>query len=99
MTIEQGSIIKIEELNGYYLVVSRKIYNMSEQIIVVPIIENGKEETFRIPVNSKYINGVAICDEIRKIDISIRGYSVVSFIDNNNLFPIISIIQDLFQII
>ena len=99
MTIEQGSIIKIEKLNGYFLVISRNIYNVSEQIIVVPIIENGKEGTFRLPVNSKYIEGVAICDEIRKIDIRVRGYSIISYINNNDLFSIISIIQDLFQII
>lgn len=99
MTVEQGSILKIEKLNGYYLVVSRTIYNESEQILVVPIIEKDIEGIFKLPVHSKYVNGVAICDEIRKIDISVRGYSIISFIDNNNLFSIISIIQDLFQII
>ena len=62
------------------LVLSPSIYNAKTGLcLVVPITTQIKDYPFEMPIKTKSVNGVALCDQIKSFDYKARNFA---FADN-----------------
>ena len=98
--IEQGRIIKVEGIKDPVLVVSDDVYNKCGHVLVCPIIANKNlENAINIPVHTKDIDGLVLCDQIRNLNISNRPFQVRSMISIDERMLISDVIQGLLEYI
>ena len=92
--VEQGDIIKIEDIGQTALVVSRNLYNESGHVIVCPVITDVTPTAFSFLIKAdEYV----LCDNPRHFDLSSRGYTVINRISLANLIQIVDRLQSLFD--
>ena len=97
MTIEQGDIITIEKMTGYFLVVSKNFFNTTEQAILCPIVQETFSDPLHIKIETNEIRGVVMCEQMRLIDLRYRGYSKVDRIHYPEIIDITDAIQGIFD--
>ena len=92
--VEQGDIIKIEGISQTALVISRNLYNESGHVIVCPVITGVSLTAFSFPIKEdEYV----LFDNPRQIDLTSRGYTIISRISLANLIQIVDRLQSLFD--
>ena len=74
MTIDQGDIIKAEGLKGLYLIVSKNFFNMTEQAILCPIVDDASPDPLHIMIKTDEIAGTVLCEQMRMVDLRYRGF-------------------------
>ena len=77
MLIEQGDIVSIEKMTGYFLVVSKNFFNRSEQAILCPIVTDTFPDPLHIDIDTNEIVGTVMCEQMRMIDLRYRGYKKI----------------------
>ena len=97
LTIEQGDIIKIENLKGNILVVSKDFFNKTGTIIGCPIVADIFEDALHIRVTTKEIHGVVLCEHMRLFDMNTRGYTKVGRVKYEEIIDITDTIQGIFD--
>ena len=63
MAVEQGDIIQIEKLKGYFLVVSKDFFNSTEQAIVCPMVKDTFLDPLHIEASGKEVKGIVMCEQ------------------------------------
>ena len=96
---EQGDILRIEGIKDLVLVLSKNYYNKSSKIVGCPIVKNARESILNVHIKTKDVEGVALCDQLRNLDISVRGYQIVSKIDISDKMLVSDIVQGIFDYI
>lgn len=92
--VEQGEIIKAEEIQQLALVVSKKAFNESGKVIVCPIIEGFSSATLSFPIDEeRYV----LCDSMRLLDIRSRRYTPKGRISLAHIIQITDRIQSVFD--
>ncbi len=97
MEIEQGDIIAIEKMKGYFLVASKNFFNRSEQAILCPVVEDTFRDPLHIEIKTSAMAGTVLCEQMRFIDLRFRGYKKVSHIHYADIINITDAIQSIFD--
>lgn len=95
--MEQGDIITIEKMKGYFLVVSKNFFNATEQVILCPIVQNTFLDPLHIKIETDEVQGVVMCEQMRLIDLRCRGYSKVDRIHYPDIIDVTDAIQSIFD--
>lgn len=95
--IEQGDIINVEKLNGYYLVVSKNFFNETEQAILCPIVRDTFLDPLHIEIQTNRVKGILMCEQMRLVDLRYRGYKKVDRIHYSDMIDIADAIQSIFD--
>ncbi len=95
--INQGDICSVERINTPVLVVSKTYFNKSEQVIACPILSKASEDPLHIPVNAKNIQGVVLCEQMKLLDLRVRGYKKIAELQMENIMNIADAIQSIFD--
>lgn len=97
MKFEQGDIISVEGMKGYYLVTSTNFFNTTEQAIVCPIVNDTFLDPLHIAIKTEEVEGIVMCEQMRLLDLQYRGYKKIdqiSYADNINITDAIQSIFD-----
>ena len=86
MAVEQGDIIQIEKLKGYFLVVSKDFFNSTEQAIVCPMVKDTFSDPLHIEASGKEVKGIVMCEQMRLVDLRYRGFKRVDAISYSQRF-------------
>ena len=97
MTVDQGDIVTVENLNGYYLVVSKHFFNETEQVILCPVIKDTFVDPLHVRIETKSVEGIVMCEQMRLVDFSRRGFSIVDRIAYPEIMNITDAIQSIFD--
>lgn len=97
MTIEQGDIISLEKLKGFYLIVSKNFFNETEQAILCPIVKDTFSDPLHITISTKEVQGMVMCEQMRLVDLRYRGYKRVSRVHYSDIIDITDAIQSFFD--
>lgn len=100
--INQGSILSIERINTPVLVVSKTYFNKTEQIIACPILSKTSEEysgsvPLHIPVITDGIQGIVLCEQMKLLDLRVRGYKKIAELSMEEIMNITDAIQSIFD--
>lgn len=93
----QGDIIHIEGIKGDIFVASKDRFNKSGMIIGCPVLRDGKAGALHIPIYTKDWDGVVICEQMRSIDITSRGYGKVDEATIADVMEVTDAIQGIFD--
>ena len=95
--IAQGEIYSVEKIKMPVLVVSKNFFNKSEQIIACPIMDKASKDPLHIPIQTKDLKGVVLCEQLRLLDLRVRGYSKLSELKQDEVMNISDAIQSIFD--
>ena len=95
--IAQGEIYSVEKIKMPVLVVSKYFFNKSEQIIACPIMDKASKDPLHIPIQTKDLKGVVLCEQLRLLDLRVRGYSKLSELKQDEVMNISDAIQSIFD--
>lgn len=97
MAIEQGDIIAVEKMKGYFLVVSKNFFNKEEQAILCPIVMDTFPDPLHIEIKTDEVEGIVMCEQMRLIDLRYRDYKKVDRIHYPGIINITDAIQSIFD--
>lgn len=97
MIIEQGDIIKAEGLKGFYLIVSKNFFNMTEQAILCPIADDASPDPLHIMIRTDEVAGAVLCEQMRMVDLRYRGLKRISRIPYEVVIDVTDAIQGIFD--
>lgn len=97
MRIEQGDIITVEGIRGYFLVVSKNFFNKTEQAILCPIVQDIFLDPLHVKVRTNEIEGIVMCEQMRMVDLRYWGYKRIGCIPYADIIDITDIIQGIFD--
>ncbi|MDD2971485.1 MAG: type II toxin-antitoxin system PemK/MazF family toxin [Lachnospiraceae bacterium] len=93
----QGDVLSIERINTPVLVVSKTFFNRTEQIIACPILPKASEDPLHIPVTTKDMQGIVLCEQMKLLDLRVRGYQKKSELEMEDIMNITDAIQSIFD--
>ena len=96
-SIEQGDILKAENIKYPVLVVSKNFFNRTEQAIVCPIIQDKPDDPLHIPFKAEKLSGTVLCEEMKLMDFRYRGFSLLDRIAYSDIINITDAIQSIFD--
>ncbi len=96
-SIEQGEILKVENIKYPVLVVSKNFFNRTEQAIVCPIIQDKPDDPLHIPFMAEKLSGTVLCEEMKLMDFRYRGFSLLDRIAYSDIINITDAIQSIFD--
>jgi len=97
--LHQGDILKVEHIKHLVFVASKDFFNTSNMIIGCPIVERIMPGPLHIWVSSNDIKGYVLCEELKLLDLSIRGYKKVGNLPIDEIMNITDAIQGIFDYI
>ncbi|MCC8151230.1 MAG: type II toxin-antitoxin system PemK/MazF family toxin [Lachnospiraceae bacterium] len=95
--ILQGDILSVEKIPFPVLVVSKNYFNRGEKVIVCPIRPESQPGPLHIYVETQEIKGVAECEQLRMLDLRLRGYRKRGEICMEAIMDITDAIQGIFD--
>lgn len=97
MAMEQGEIIKVEKMKGYFLIVSKNFFNQTEQAVLCPIVQDTFLDPLHIRVRTEEVEGIVMCEQMRLVDLRYRGYTKVNRLPYAAMIDIADAIQSIFD--
>lgn len=97
LPIRQGDILKVEHIKGCVLVVSNNTFNQYENAIVCPISKGQQETALHILIETPEIEGTVWCEQLKLLDLRLRGFSKVSELKYEDMMNITDAIQSIFD--
>lgn len=95
--IAQGDILTVERINTPILVVSKTFFNRTEQIIACPVLKNASEDPLHIPIIAADMQGIVLCEQMKLLDLPVRGYKKISELKIEDVMNIADAIQSIFD--
>ncbi|MCD7717639.1 MAG: type II toxin-antitoxin system PemK/MazF family toxin [Lachnospiraceae bacterium] len=95
--ISQGDILKVENLSFPVVVVSKNFFNQSEQIMACPVLRNAMADPLHIPVTWNDTQGVVLCEQLKILDLRVRGYKKTGGLKIDSIMDITDAIQSIFD--
>lgn len=94
--VEQGDIIMAENIKFPCVVVSNNFYNKCNRVVVCPVVrEDESNMSYKIAINGK--TNYVRCDDVRRMDLSARFFSVKGRLGVADLLNILNIVNSLFD--
>jgi len=97
--LQQGDILKIENIKHPVLVASKDFFNTSGAIIGCPIISNSTPGPLHIWTSLENVEGYIQCEKLTLLDLSVRGYKKVDRLSVSEIMNISDAIQGIFEYI
>lgn len=95
----QGDILHVEGVRGNVIVASTNRFNHSGVVIACPVLREGEPGPLHIEVHGNEIYGVVICEQLKSLDLSARGFSKVDEISLGEIMEVSDAIQGIFDYI
>jgi PemK-like protein. len=95
--ILQGDILSVERINTPILVVSKVYFNRTEQIIACPILKNASVDPLHIPIIVTDMKGIVLCEQMKLLDLRVRGYKKLTELKIEDIMNIADAIQSIFD--
>ncbi|WMC92273.1 type II toxin-antitoxin system PemK/MazF family toxin [Kineothrix sp. MB12-C1] len=95
--IAQGDILSVERINTPILVVSKTFFNRTEQVIACPVLRSASEDPLHIPIIAMDMQGIALCEQMKLLDLRIRGYKKLTELKMEDVMNITDAIQGIFD--
>ncbi len=95
--ISQGEVLSVENLSFPVLVVSKDFFNRSGQVIACPVRQSASADPLHIPVETDDISGIVLCEQLKLLDLSARGYKKISELKMDSVMNITDAIQGIFD--
>ncbi len=73
--IEQGDLLRVGGLAHPVMVVSNAFFNASGKAVVCPVLKHAAEGPLHIRLKGGPVEGVVLCEQVRYVDLSARGYT------------------------
>ena len=96
-SISQGNIIKIEKIKFPALVVSKNFFNEAGQAIVCPVVKDIAADALHIPIQTEELSGIVMCEQLKFVDLRMRGYKKISELRLDDVMNITDAIQSIFD--
>ena len=95
----QGDIVKIDGLNGRYLIISKNAFIKSTKAFhVCPILKDVKKGPLHIYVwGRKDTDGTVICEQLKLIDPDKRACTVVDSLPYDLIMDVSDAVQGMFE--
>ncbi len=97
--INQGDILKIENIKIPVLVVSKDFFNKTGEIIGCPIFEHGESGALRSKISTDCVTGYVQCEKLKLLDMNVRGYKKIDRINMPEIIDITDAVQSIFDYI
>lgn len=95
--VMQGDILSVEKVGMPILVVSKNFFNRSQQIMACPILKDTTPDPLHIAISTDEIRGIVLCEQVKLIDLCVRGYKKISEIKYEDIMNITDAIQSIFD--
>ena len=95
--LQQGTIIRLSAMPVNLLVLSREFFNRSGMTVVCPVVETASPDALHIPITSDRMNGTALLEQLRSIDLHARHYVTIGEIPLTQIQDISDAVQDIFN--
>lgn len=95
--IAQGDILSVEGINALILVVSKTYFNRTEQIVACPVLEKASEDPLHIPVLAMNMQRIVLCEQMKLLDLRVRGYKKLTELKLEDVMNITDAIQSIFD--
>ena len=93
----QGDILRVEGIRGDILVASTNRFNQTGMVIGCPLIHEAESGTLHIEVNGKDVHSVAVCEQLKSLDLSARGFSKIGEVQMEDIMEVSDAIQGIFD--
>ncbi|MEE0956015.1 MAG: type II toxin-antitoxin system PemK/MazF family toxin [Eubacterium sp.] len=97
--LNQGDIIKVENIKVPIFVASKDFFNRTNEIIGCPIYNTGTEGPLHIKVSGRKRKGIVQCEKLALLDLNARGYSVLDRCSISDSMNVTDTIQGIFDYI
>lgn len=97
--VKQGDILKVENIKGLVYVVSNDYFNKMESVIVCPIVKEANESVLHIKIEIDGKNMYVLTEQLKYLDLCVRGYSIVEHSETELIMELSDIIQGIFEYI
>lgn len=97
--LHQGDIVKIEKIKHPVLIVSKDFFNTSNAVIGCPIIKDSYSGPLHIWVETDETEGYVHCENVKFLDLAVRGYKKIDRLSIAQLMNVADAIQGIFEYI
>ncbi len=97
LEISQGDILSVESLSFPVLVVSKNFFNQSAQVIACPVRQEASPDPLHIPIETDDISGFVLCEQLKLLDLRVRGHRKISELKLESIMDITDAIQGIFD--
>ncbi len=97
LPIEQGDILSVERIKGSVLVVSKNFFNITEEVIVCPVVKSSSQDPLHIQIKTQTVEGIVLCEQMKLLDLRIRGFKKIDSIQYVDVMNITDAIQSIFD--
>ena len=95
--IEQGDILSVEGVMTPVLVVSKNFFNRTEQVIACPVRKTARPDPLHIKVGAGDFRGIVLCEQMKLLDLRVRGYKKISSLPAAAIMDIVDAVQGIFD--
>lgn len=99
MEIQQGAVLKVEKIKDPVFVASKNFFNQSGEIIGCPILGESTESPLHIYVEMDENKGYIQCEQIKMLDLRVRGYKIIDRVKMADVINVTDAIQSIFDYI
>ncbi len=96
-TLNQGDILKIENIKHQILVISKDFFNLSGEIIGCPIIQNSVEGPLHIWISAGDSEGYVQCEKLALLDMTVRRHKKIDRLPFSVMMDIVDAVQGIFD--
>ena len=94
---EQGDLLKINGVADPVIVVSNNPFNRLGKVMVCPIRNDVQENPLHIEINAGQVEGFALCEQVKYIDLSSRSAIKISSADFFDILNISDAVMGIFD--
>ncbi len=95
--LQQGTMIRLTTMPVHLLVLSREFFNRSGMVVACPVVKTASPDALHIMVSSEHMEGIALLEQLRSIDIQARHYVTIGEIPITQIQNISDAVQDIFS--
>jgi len=95
--VEQGDIIELETNRSLVLILSKNFFNKTGLSIVCPVVKKAAEDALHIPVQSDAVQGTALCEQLKTMDLERRHFRKTGSISYVQIQEITDAVQSIFD--
>ena len=97
--LQQGDILKIENIRHPVLIVSKDFFNQTGEIIGCPVYPAGEAGPLHIHVRTDRTEGFVQCEKLALLDLNVRGWTKTDRIRMEDVINITDAVQGIFDYI
>lgn len=96
-SFDQGDILKVEHIRYPLLVVSKNTFNKTGYAVCCPILRDILPGPLHIRIDTAQTSGIVLCEQMKYLDLRLRGYSRTDCLSLNLIIEITDAIQSIFD--